>query len=140
MQKFLLICFFAFTSSLAVFAHEGHDHGSGQVQPTKGGVIQKAGNIYYEVVGSKEDIKVYPMKESGPEAKTLKAVSLNEVKISATYKLPRGKAAMPITFNKMNDHFAGKVSAQGAHRYQIDLKVESGTLKDEIIYQIEPQE
>lgn len=140
MKNFLLVSLSALIISLTVFAHEGHDHGSGQVQPTKGGVIQKAGNMYFEIVGSKNEIKVYPMKESGLESKTLKPVSLNEVKINATYKLPRGKASTSITFNKMNDHFVGKVSAESAHRYEVVLKVESGSLKDEITYQIEPQE
>lgn len=140
MKKILSVLLFSLIISLAAFAHEGHDHGSGQVQPTKGGVIQKAGNVYFEIVGTKTEIKVYPMKESGPNSKTLKAVPLNDVKVIASYKLPRGKSAAPITLNKMNDHFSGKVSAASSHRYQVDLKVESGTLKDELTYQIEPQE
>lgn len=140
MQKILSVFFSALIISLAAIAHDGHDHGSGQVQPTKGGVIQKAGNIYFEIVGTKNEIKVYPMKESGAESKTLKPVALSEVKVSASYKLPKGKSSTPVTLNKMNDHFSGKVAAESTHRYQVDLKVESGTLKDEITYQIEPQE
>ena len=140
MQKILSVFFSVLFITLSASAHDGHDHGSGQVQPTKGGVIQKAGSMYFEIVGSKSEIKVYPMKESGTESKTLKPVPLNEVKVSATYKLPRGKSSSPVALNKMNDHFSGKVAAESTHRYQVDLKVESGTLKDEITYQIEPQE
>lgn len=126
--------------SFSSFAHEGHDHGTGQVQPTKGGVIQKAGDLYLEIVGSKSDIKIYPLKEAGKESKTLVPVSLNDLKVSATYLLPRGKSASPITLAKSSDHFAGKISAGSSHRYEVKLKIESGSMKDEITYQIEPQE
>lgn len=130
---------FLVLSSFSVLGHEGHDHGAGQVQPTKGGVIQKAGNMYLEVVGTKEDLKVYPLREAGNGSKALKAVPLSELKVAATYTLPRGKATV-VSFTNTGDHFTAKVAAGGAHRYQVDLKVESGTVKDEIQYQIEPQE
>lgn len=135
--------FTAFTMIMLVsfssFAHEGHDHGTGQVQPTKGGVIQKAGDLYLEVVGSKSDLKIYPLKQTGKESKTLTPVSLNDVKLAATYSLPRGKAT-PVTLTKSSDHFLGKISAGSSHRYEVKLKIESGAMKDEITYQIEPQE
>lgn len=125
--------------SFSSFAHEGHDHGTGQVQPTKGGVIQKAGDLFLEIVGTKSDIKIYPLKAASKEAKTLVPVALNDVKLVATYMLPRGKAT-PVTLAKSSDHFEGKISAGSSHRYEVKLKIESGSMKDEITYQIEPQE
>ena len=49
--------------SLQVFAHDGHTHGPGQVQPTKGGVIMKGEKFYLEVVGTKNEVKFYPLKQ-----------------------------------------------------------------------------
>ena len=126
--------------TFTAFAHEGHDHGTGQIQPTKGGVIQKAGNIYFEVVGTQSELKVYPLKEAGPSSKILKPVPLKEVKITATYKLPRKPSPTSVTFVPQTDFYKGSISASGAHRYEVLLKVEAGSVKDEITYQIEPQE
>lgn len=130
---------FVLVASIA-FAHEGHDHGTGQVQATKGGVIQKAGKFYFEVVGSRSEVKIYALTESGPSSKALKAVSPKDVKITASYKLPRKSASTPITLNAQADHFQGQISAGSAHRYEVLLKVEAKEVKDEITYQIEPQE
>ena len=56
MKKLLVVLAAMMFVSLSTFAHEGHDHGTGQVQPTKGGVIQKAGDLYLEIVGTKTDL------------------------------------------------------------------------------------
>lgn len=140
MTKFYVFLFACFLTSMSSFAHEGHDHGTGQVQPTKGGVIQKAGNLYVEVVGSRKEIKVYPLKEASPKSKVLKAASLSEVKIAASYKLPKQSTGSAITLAPSSDHFIGKIDAAKFHRYEVTLKIESGSMKDEISYQIEPQE
>ena len=140
MSKFYVFTFACLLTAFNSFAHEGHDHGTGQVQPTKGGVIQKAGAIYIEVVGTKKEIKVYPLKEAGPQSKVLKALSLSEVKVVASYKLPRQNKLTPVSLKQDGDHFSGSVDAAKFHRYEVVLKIEAGTVKDEISYQIEPQE
>lgn len=140
MKKLFTVLSAILLFSFTTFAHEGHDHGTGQVQPTKGGVIQKAGDLYLEVVGTKSEVKIYPLKEAGKGAKTLVAVPMNDVKLAATYILPKGAKHLPITLTKGVDHFDGKISAGSAHRYEVKVTIESGTMKDEIAYQIEPQE
>lgn len=140
MSKFYALTITCLLISTTSFAHDGHDHGTGQVQATKGGVIQKAGKLFVEIVGTKKEIKVYPLKEAGADSKVLKAVPLSEVKLSAAYKLPKQASAKEIVLTQSKDHFLGNVDAGKFHRYEVIIKIESGTMKDEISYQIEPQE
>lgn len=138
--------FFAFLSTLvllssaASFAGEGHDHGPGQVQPTKGGVLMKAHNFFLEAVGTTSEIKFHPLKKESAKSNTLKPIALNEVKITATYTIPRGKSNQAVALSPKKDHFSGMISASGAHRYQVDVNVEVGNEKEKFVYQIEPQE
>lgn len=132
----VLLAMTVLTSS-EVFAHG--DHGPTQVQPTKGGVIQQAETFFVEVVGSKTEVKIYPLRKDG-KSDMLKAIPLAEVKLEATYTLPRAKAATPLTLTKATDHFVGKVAAGSAHRYEVKLKAQIGSDKDELTFQIEPQE
>lgn len=123
--------------SLEVFAHG--DHGPGQAQPTKGGVIMEAEGFLVEAVGSKTEVKFYPLKEQA-NSKVLKPIPVNEIKLEATYTLPRAKTPTPMTLTKAADHFVGSVNVGSAHRYQVDVKAQLGTVKDTLTFQIEPQE
>lgn len=115
-----------------VFAHG--DHGPTQVQPTKGGVIMQSEHFLVEAVGTKTELKLYPLREDG------KTIPMTEVKMEATYTLPRAKAAVPVTLTKAADHFVGAVKAGSAHRYEVKVKAQVGTDKDELTAQIETQE
>lgn len=137
---FAILSTLVLLSAAPIFAGEGHDHGPGQVQPTKGGVLMKAHNFFLEAVGTTSEIKFYPLKKESAKSNTLKPIALSEVKITATYTIPRGKSAQKVTLSPKNDHFAGTISASGAHRYQVDVNVEVGNEKEKFIYQIEPQE
>lgn len=127
----------AAVTSFDVLAHG--DHGPSQVQPTKGGVIQKAETFFVEAVGTKTELKLYPLREEG-NPKGLKAIPLSEVTMEATITLPRGKGATPVTLTKASDHFVGKINAGSAHRYQVDVKTTVGKDKDSLTFQVEPQE
>ncbi len=126
--------------SISLFAGEGHDHGPGQVQPTKGGVILKGHKFFLEVVGSKSEVKLYPLKQADSKSLILSAIPLNQVKVSATYSLPRGKGANAINLKENKDYFSGEINAQGSHRYQVDVSIETLGEKEKLTYQIEPQE
>ena len=126
--------------SFQVGAHEGHNHGPGQVQPTKGGVILKSEHFYLEVVGTNKEIKFYPLKQVDPKSMMLTPIPLKDVKLSATYMLPRGKKAEAIKVTNHGDHFMGTVDAKGSHRYQVNVSIETMGEKEELTYQIEPQE
>lgn len=128
------------TLSLSAFAHDGHNHGAGQVQPTKGGTILKADKFYLEVVGNRTDVKIYPLKKNDPKSAMLTPIPLNQVKISATYALPRAKVTNIIALKQEADHFAGKVSVKNTHRYEVVVTIETLGEKEKLTYQIEPQE
>jgi hypothetical protein len=126
--------------SLQVFAHDGHTHGPGQVQPTKGGVIMKGEKFYLEVVGTKNEVKFYPLKQVDPKSMMLTAIPLKDVKLSAVYTLPRGKKNEAIAITNAADHFVGKVDAKNSHRYQVDVTISTMGENEKLTYQIEPQE
>lgn len=126
--------------SFQISAHEGHTHGPGQVQPTKGGVIMKGEKFYLEVVGTKSEVKFYPLKQVDPKSMMLTPIPLKDVTLSATFTLPRGKKSELIAVKNGTDHFRGSVDAKGSHRYQVDVSIETMGEKEKLTYQIEPQE
>ena len=126
--------------SFQVSAHEGHTHGPGQVQPTKGGVIMKGEKFYLEVVGTKNEVKFYPLKQVDPKSMMLTPIPLKDVKLSATFALPRGKKNESIAIKNSTDHFIGSIDAKSSHRYQVDVSIETMGEKEKLTYQIEPQE
>lgn len=133
-MKFLLattLMALAILTTSQVFAHG--DHGPTQVQPTKGGVIMQSEHFLVEAVGTKTELKLYPLREDG------KAISMSEVKMEATYTLPRGKA-LPVTLTQAKDHFVGAVNAGTAHRYEVKIKAQVGKDRDDLTAQIETQE
>lgn len=132
---FITICILI---SITAFAHEGHDHGPGQVQPIKGGVIMKADNFFLEVVGTQTEVKIYPLIQKD-EKSLLTPLPLKEVKITASYKLPRGKKSDNIVLKENGDHFSGVINAK-THRYQVDTHIVYKGEKEQFTYQIEPQE
>lgn len=138
MKHYLLIAVTLLTFSISALSHEGHNHGPGQVQPTKGGVILKAEKFFLEVVGTNNDIKLYPMQNENEKSQMLKAIPLKEVKISATYKLPRAKKAEKINLSEMKDHFHAKIDAKNSHRYEVVVSIEFMGEKELLTYQIEP--
>lgn len=126
-----LLAFATLTTS-QVFAHG--DHGPTQVQPTKGGVIMQSEHFLVEAVGTKTEVKLYPLREDG------KAIPMTEVKLEASYTLPRSKTAVPVTLTKATDHFVGPVKAGSAHRYELKVNAQVGKDKDVLTAQIETQE
>ena len=128
-----LILFLLLALTFSVQAHEGHNHGPGQVQPIKGGVILKADHFYLEVVGTHTEIRIFPLDMK------LKALPLDKIKISASYKLPRAKKAETVSLKSMSDHFHGQIDSKNTHRYQVDVSIEALGEKELLTYQIEPE-
>lgn len=126
--------------SFGIQAHDGHNHGPGQVQPTKGGVILKAEKFYLEVVGTQKEIKFYPLQPESSKSQMLKPIPLGQVKLSATYALPRGKKSEAVSLKPQADHFSASIDAKNTHRYQVDVSIEVFGEKEKLTYQIEPQE
>ena len=140
MKMTLMVLTLATLFSFHASAHEGHTHGPGQVQPTKGGVIMKGEKFYLEVVGTKKEVKFYPLKQLDPKSMMLTPIPLKDVKLAATFTLPRGKKNEAIALKNGSDHFIGLVDAKSSHRYQVDVSIETMGEKEQLTYQIEPQE
>ncbi|MBL7665622.1 MAG: hypothetical protein JNM93_10860 [Bacteriovoracaceae bacterium] len=140
MKTILTIALTLLALNSPVFAGEGHDHGPGQVQPTRGGILMKGHDFFLEAVGTKSEIKFYPLKKENSKSNALKPIPLKDVKITANYSLPRGKANQPILLSQNSDYFSGKVEAGSTHRYQVDVSVEVSNEKEKFTYQIELQE
>lgn len=126
--------------SFSVNAHEGHNHGPGQVQPTKGGVVLKAKKFFLEVVGTNSLVMFYPLKKTNPKSQVLSAIPLNEVKLSATFKLPRGHKKESIKLSAHGDHFMGSIDAKKSHRYEVVVDIVYAGEVEQLTFQIEPQE
>lgn len=126
--------------SFSVCAHEDHDHGPGQVQPTKGGTVLKAKKFYLEVVGTNTVVKIYPLKQTNSKSMVLSAIPLSEVKLSATFQLPRGHKKENIKIMGHGDHFMGSLDAKKSHRYEVVVNIEYSGEKEVLTFQVEPQE
>ncbi len=59
MRKLILI--FTLASSFC-WAHEGHDHGPGQVPLQKGGVMRSLETVHLELVFKDNAVKIYPFE------------------------------------------------------------------------------
>lgn len=138
-MKTLLLTLSLMTLNSA-FAHDGHNHGPGQVQPTKGGVILKAESFFLEVVGSNKEIKFYPLKQVDPKSMMLKPIPQKDFKLSATFSLPRSKKVETISLKPVADYFLGTLDAKNSHRYQVDVTIDYMGENEKMTYQIEPQE
>lgn len=114
------------------FAHGDHDHTPGTVQAPHGGMIQKTHDYFIEVVGASEGVKIYPL------SKDLKPLPLNQIKISATYQIPRKKKE-PVTLQAAEGFFEAKIPAKGAHRYALEVNITYQNEKELLTFQVEPQ-
>jgi len=140
MKRLIAACSLLLLLSMSVFGGEGHSHGPGQVQPTKGGVIMKGEKFFLEVVGTQNEVRFYPLKPESATGHALKPIALTDVKLTANFKLPRGAKNEALKLVAAGDHFVAKISAKGSHRYEVEASIETLGEKEKLTYQIEPQE
>ncbi len=132
MKRIILLTALIFSFGIAN-AHEGHDKTPG-LQPTRpGGTIKGTDHIYLELVSDKEGVKLYPMDHDK------KPMPLADVKIEGKMTIPRKNKTKVLKFTAQDDHFAAKVDAKGAHRYDLDVTVTHGGKAEKLKFSVEPQ-
>ena len=103
-------------SSLQLLAHEGHDNAPGALKSNHGGVVKSGKEINLEYVVSGTEVKFYPISHEG------KDLSVSDVAMEVTSKLPKGKAIALKT-----DVVAGVYTAQVDFKnaYRLEMNVEA---------------
>lgn len=131
MTKFLVTAAFIFTS-LHAFAHEGHDHGPGQVQAPKGGIIRSLETVHLELLTKGNQISIYAYD------KDLKEAAVKSFPVSATVTLPK-KKPQKIDLVEKGNHWESEFDAKGAHRYTLTLAIKQGGHHDQVKFTVEPK-
>lgn len=115
-KKLLAALLFVISGSL--FAHEGHDDAPGSLKANHGGVI-KAGkdiNLEYKVTG--DVVELFPVSHEGKDLPT------TEIKLTATGKLPKGKAEL-LKLEVKNGVYTASLDFKGAYRIEISVTADN---------------
>ena len=84
--------------SFGLMAHEGHDDAPGALKANHGGVVKAGKEINLEYKVSGDVVELYPVSHDGKDLKP------SDVKLTATGKLPKGKA-LPVKLDIQNGVF-----------------------------------
>lgn len=114
------------------FAHEGHDHGGGKAAPN-GGQLFGTKILDLELLTSGNTVRLYPLDEN------MKAVPTDQVQLVAKMKLPRKKETQDVKFSAEKNYFSAEINSQGAHRYELEIKVSYKGKTETVKMNVEPQ-
>lgn len=103
-----------FTGSIGIFAHEGHDKTPGTLKANHGGVVKPGKLINLEYVVTGDSLTLYPATHEGTDLKP------TDVKLSATAKLPKGKAE-PVKLEIKGDAYTAQIDFKGAYRAELQV-------------------
>jgi len=117
-------------TSIASFAHEGHDHVPGVLKANHGGVVKAGKQINLEYVVSGEVLKLYPLSHEG------KDLVVSDIKLSATAKSPKGKAE-PVKLEIKDGVYSAKVDFKAAYRIEFQVVADAGDKQSSFKFQIE---
>ncbi len=117
-----------------VGAHEGHDKTPGALSAPHGGQLKGTSQIYVELVADPSGFKLYTVDHD------LKPISVKDVKIEGSLKMPKQKQAEKINFVQAESFFEAKVNSKGTHRYNVDLKTTYKGKNESVSFTVEPQE
>lgn len=116
--------------SIQLLAHEGHDSVPGALKSNHGGVVKSGKEINLEYVTSGTEVKFYPISHEG------KDLSVSDVAIEVTSKLPKGKVT-----NMKTDVVAGVYTAQidfkNAYRIEMNVEAKFKNKKSTFKFQVE---
>lgn len=117
-------------SSLTVFSHEGHDEAPGSIKANHGGTVKPGKFLNLEYVVSGNEVKIFPASHEG------KDLMAADVKITATTKLPKGKAeSAKIEFK--DGAFTTNVDFKTAYRIEMVVEADLNGKKNTFKFQIE---
>ncbi len=117
-------------ASISTFAHEGHDETPGALKANHGGAVKAGKEINLEYVVSGTEVKLFPVSHEGQD------LSLNEVKLTVTTKLPKGKAE-PAKIEVQNGAFVTHIDFKNAFRVEMNVSASKAGKTDTFKLQIE---
>lgn len=121
---------FLLTGSIGLFAHEGHDQTPGALKANHGGVVKSGKQINLEYVVTGDLLSLYPATHEGTDLKPA------DVKLSATAKLPKGKAE-PVKLEIKDGAYLAKVDFKGAYRVELQVIATSDGKDSTFKFQVE---
>jgi hypothetical protein len=120
------------TISNTAWGHEGHDHGPGNVQAPKGGVIRSLETVHLELITQGKEIKIYIYDSK------LKAADVSQFPASLTVALPKKKAeALPIVPH--GDHWMATFDPKNSRRFDLVMAIRQGGHDDKVKWTVEPK-
>lgn len=117
-------------ASIPIFAHEGHDETPGSLKANHGGAVKAGKEINLEYVVSGTQVKLFPISHEG------KDLSPNEVKLTATTKLPKGKAEVA-KLEVQDGAFITDIDFKNAFRVELNVSASKAGKADSFKLQIE---
>ncbi len=120
----------AILSSLNLMAHEGHDNTPGSLKANHGGTVKAGKEINLEYVVSGNELKLYPASHEGVD------LAANEVKVSGTAKLPKGKAES-LKVELKNGSYVAPIDFKNSYRIEVIATTEFKGKKDTFKFQVE---
>lgn len=117
-------------SSLNLLAHEGHDNTPGSLKANHGGTVKPGKEINLEYVVSGNELKLYPASHEGAD------LASADVKLTATNKLPKGKAES-LKIETKNGVFIAPIDFKTAYRIEVVATVEYQGKKNSFKFQVE---
>ncbi len=133
-MKKILAAIAVFTlGSFHSLAHEGHNKTPGAISAPHGGQVKGTDSLYLELVSDKDGFKLYPLTHE------MKVVPAKEISLEAKVKFPKKSGSENIKLMSSADFFEGKVNAEGAYRYTVEIKMTYQGKKDHLTFNVEPQ-
>lgn len=123
----LLLTVIAFHTS---YAHEGHNETPGAFKAIHGGTVLTGKEINLEYLTSGTEVKMYPVSHEGDTLNPL------DVKLSATAKVPKGKAET-VKLESKDGAYVGNVDLKKSHRAEVLVTTEIKGKKDTFKFQVE---
>lgn len=130
MKKLILSLFIA-SLSQPVLAHEGHGEMPGMIKALHGGTVLAGKALNLEYVTAANEIKIYPHAHAGD------SLSFSDLKVSATAKIPKGKAENLKLESKEGAFYFGIVDLKKSHRAEVVVTTETKGKKDSFKFQVE---
>ncbi len=116
--------------SIKSIAHEGHDNAPGALKANHGGTVKPGKEINLEFLVSGSEVKLFPLSHDG------KDLTANEVKLTATTKLPKGKAE-PSKLEYKEGGFVTQVDFKSAYRIELNVTASVKGKADAFKFQVE---
>jgi len=118
------------TVALSALAHEGHDQAPGSLKSSHGGIVKAGHEINLEYIVTGQTIKLFPLSHDG------KDILNNDVRMTATFKSPKGKPEVAVIDFKEGSYNT-TVDFKGAYRVEMTVTTETKGKKDSFKFQVE---